>query len=54
MENIINEEFIEVTYLYCYKRLVNKEDAKDLAQEILLEGIKAIKNNMPIVSFYSW
>lgn len=54
MENIISDELIESTYLYCYKRLADKDNAEDLAQEILLEGIRAVKNNMPIVSFYSW
>lgn len=54
MKNIINDELIETTYLFCYKRLCNKEDAEDLAQEILCEALKAIRNGKNITSFYSW
>lgn len=50
----LNEELIETTYMYCYKHLCNRQDAEDLAQEILLEALKAIHGNKEIHSFYSW
>lgn len=50
----LSEELIETTYLYCYKRLGNRQDAEDLAQEILLEALKAIHANKEIHSFHSW
>ena len=56
IKNLMNEEFIENTYLYCYKRLNNHMDAEDLAQEILLEALTAMRSGKAdkLHSFYSW
>ncbi|HEX3078664.1 MAG TPA: sigma-70 family RNA polymerase sigma factor, partial [Lachnospiraceae bacterium] len=53
-EELISNELIETTYNYFFKRLNNSEDAKDLAQDILLEAIKALKRKKEIKHFYSW
>ena len=56
-DNLMNEEFIETTYLYCYKRLNNPADAEDLAQEILLEALKTLRSGRAeteLRSFYAW
>ena len=51
---IFSEDFIETTFLYCYKRLSNHTEAQDLAQEILVEGLSVLRSGREIVSFYSW
>ncbi|MBO4769293.1 MAG: sigma-70 family RNA polymerase sigma factor [Clostridia bacterium] len=50
----IDENLIEATYFFCYKKLGNSHDAEDLTQDILLETIKAIRRGQSFVSFYSW
>ena len=56
IKNVMTEEFIETTYLYCYKRLSNHTEAEDLSQEILLEALKAMRSGKTseLHSFYSW
>lgn len=54
MNEYINEELIQNTYLYCVKRMSDSEAAKDLSQDILLEALKATKSGKNIESFYSW
>jgi len=50
----IDEELIESVYLYSYKKLSNKADAEDLAQDILIEALTEIRKEKQIHSFYSW
>lgn len=50
----ITPELIENTYLFCAKRLSDAEAAKDLAQDILYEAIRADSEGKEFVSFYSW
>lgn len=54
MTELLNEELIETTYLYCRKRLNSSQDAEDLAQDILLEAMRAIASGRYIAGFYSW
>lgn len=54
MYELITEELIEQCFLYCYKRIYNKNDAEDLAQTILLEVITALNNKKTIYNFYAW
>lgn len=54
MDNYINDELIEATFLFCRKRISDSEAAKDLAQDILCEGIRKIKSGAETVSFYSY
>jgi len=48
------DELIEKVYLYSYKRLRNKPDAEDLAQDILTEALTELRKGREIHSFYSW
>ncbi len=50
----MDENLIEATYLFCYKKIGNSQDAEDVTQGIMLEAIKAIRKGKPFVSFYSW
>ena len=50
----IEEGLIETTYLFCYRKIGNSQDAEDVAQDILVEAIKAIRRGKSFVSFYSW
>ncbi|MDE6763073.1 MAG: sigma-70 family RNA polymerase sigma factor, partial [Oscillospiraceae bacterium] len=54
MNEYINNELIENTYLFCMKRVSDTEAAKDLAQDILYEGIRGLSSGREFVSFYSW
>ncbi|MDE7287982.1 MAG: sigma-70 family RNA polymerase sigma factor [Oscillospiraceae bacterium] len=54
MNEYINGELIENTYLFCVKRVSDTEAAKDLAQDILYEAVRATANGREFVSFYSW
>ncbi len=54
MNEFFTEELIETTYLYCYKRLNNSEEARDLAQDILVEALSAAKSGKEIKSFFPW
>ena len=53
-KKIIDEDLIEKVYLYSYKKLSNKADAEDLAQDILTETLIMLHKGMEIHSFYSW
>lgn len=54
MNEYINSGLIENTYLFCVKRISDSEAAKDLAQDILYEAVRALSSGRKIVSFYSW
>lgn len=54
MNEYINGELIENTYLFCVKRVSDTEAAKDLAQDILYEAVRALAGGREFVSFYSW
>lgn len=54
MNEIINGELIENTYLFCIKRIDNDEEAKDLAQDILYEAVRTLASGRKIIKFYSW
>lgn len=52
--NNITDELLEKTFLYCYKRIADKEMAKDLAQEIVFSALVYIKKGKKIDNFYGW
>ena len=54
MQAEITEELMEQTYLFCYKRLGNPEDARDLAQDILCEALQGLAGGRKIYQFESW
>ncbi|MCL2404064.1 MAG: RNA polymerase sigma factor [Defluviitaleaceae bacterium] len=53
-KTIINEELIEKVYLYSFRKLYNKTDAEDLAQDILVEALAQLRKGHEVHSFYSW
>lgn len=54
MNEYINGELIENTYLFCVKRISDSEAAKDLAQDILYEAVRALSGGREISAFYPW
>ena len=50
-KRIIDDELIEKVYLYSYKKLSNKADAEDLAQDILTESLIELHKGREIHSF---
>ena len=54
MFKLITEELIEECYMYCYKRIYNKNDVEDISQTILLEVITAMNRKREIENFYAW
>ena len=54
MNEYIQEELIENTYLFCAKRIADSEAAQDLAQDILYEALRVIAAGKTFVSFHSW
>ncbi len=54
MNEYINGELIENTYLFCVRRISDSEAAKDLAQDILYEAVRALASGREITAFYSW
>lgn len=54
VDNYINDELVEATFLFCRRRISDSEATKDLAQDILCEGIRKIKSGAEPVSFYSY
>lgn len=54
MNDFITNELIEATYLFCVKRISDTEAAKDLAQDILYEALRAIASKKEFISFHSW
>ena len=53
-KKIFDDELIEKVYLYAYKKLHNKPDAEDLAQDIFAEALTQLHKGSEIHSFYSW
>jgi len=52
MEKLITEELIENTYLFCWKKLADKDDAKDLSQEIIVDAMLILRSGKKIDNFY--
>ncbi len=54
MNEYIQDELIENTYLFCAKRISDSEEARDLSQDILYEALRVIALGKTFVSFHSW
>lgn len=52
METLLTDELIENTYLYCWKRVANKDDARDIAQEIVVDAMLVLRSGKKIENFY--
>lgn len=54
MNEYISDKLIKNTYMFCVKRISDTEEAKDLAQSILYEAVRALAGGRKITAFYSW
>ena len=52
MENFITDDLMEKTFLFCWKKISNKEEAQDLAQEILVDAMLIQRSGKKIENFY--
>ena len=53
MKKFITDELMEKTFLFCWKKMADKEDAKDAAQEIIIDALLALRSGKPIENFYT-
>jgi len=54
IKSFFTQELIESTYLFCYKRLGNPEDARDLAQDIFCEALSGFRGDREIEYPQGW
>ena len=52
MSEYINNELIENTYLFCIKRVSNRDTSKYLSHDILLEALKVVLKGKKFTNFY--
>lgn len=52
MDNLITDQLLENTFLYCWKKMADKEDAKDLAQEIVVDAMLVLRSGKKVENFY--
>ncbi|MCR5284189.1 MAG: sigma-70 family RNA polymerase sigma factor [Treponema sp.] len=52
MDNFITDELLEKTFLFCWKRISDKEDARDLAGEIIVDAMLVLRSGKKIENFY--
>lgn len=52
MDALLTEELIENTYLYCWKKMADKDDARDVAQEIVVDAMIILRSGKQIENFY--
>ena len=52
MDNFITDELLEKTFLFCWKRISDKEDARDLAGEIIVDAMLILRSGKRIENFY--
>lgn len=52
MNNFITDELLEKTFLFCWKRISDKEDARDLAGEIIVDAMLVLRSGKKIENFY--
>ena len=52
MDNLLTDELMEKTFLFCWKKISDKEDAQDLAQEIIIDAMLVLRSGKKIENFY--
>ena len=52
MDNFITDELLEKTFLFCWKRISDKENARDLAGEIIVDAMLVLRSGKKIENFY--
>ena len=52
MDNLLTDELMEKTFLFCWKKISDKEEAQDLAQEIIIDAMLILRSGKKIENFY--
>ena len=52
MDKVITDELMEKTFLFCWKKISDKEEAQDLAQEIIGEAERIVGRGKKIENGY--
>ncbi|MCR4578707.1 MAG: RNA polymerase sigma factor, partial [Treponema sp.] len=52
MDNLLTDELMEKTFLFCWKKISDKEESKDLAQEIIVCAMLLLRSGKKIENFY--
>ena len=52
MNNVITDDLMEKTFLFCWKKISDKEEAQDLAQEIIIDAMLVLRSGKKIENFY--
>jgi len=52
VDNFLTDELLEKTFLFCWKRISDKEDARDLAGEIIVDAMLVLRSGKKIENFY--
>ena len=52
VENLITDDLMEKTFLFCWKKISDKEEAQDLAQEIIVDALLILRSGKKIENFY--
>lgn len=52
MDKVITDDLMEKTFLFCWKKISDKEEAQDLAQEIIVDALLILRSGKKIENFY--
>ena len=52
MDKVITEDLMEKTFLFCWKKISDKEEAQDLAQEIIIDAMLVLRSGKKVENFY--
>ena len=52
MDKVITDDLMEKTFLFCWKKISDKEEAQDLAQEIIIDAMLILRSGKKIENFY--
>ena len=52
VDNLITDDLMEKTFLFCWKKISDKEEAQDLAQEIIIDAMLIQRSGKKIENFY--
>ena len=52
MDKVITDDLMEKTFIFCWKKISDKEEAQDLAQEIIVDALLILRSGKKIENFY--
>lgn len=52
MDKVITDDLMEKTFLFCWKKISDKEEAQDLTQEIIVDALLILRSGKKIENFY--